>query len=688
MQSSPPLPYRRDDAPPSPQLSEYSLDLDALTLDTRSELSSPLPTAKLDQVRSEDIDGPSDFTINMGEWMKGTPKKPGTWKSGGLADVKEGHEDPETLAKDTGADDKDAYLPGQPKHQSEPSKSEDAEDATAGSANDNVRTGEDAGGQRQGPKTPPHKVEESSLWNPYRSTPSPSPRKDNGFLQPTVEDYQSELTLARPLSAAQRTPNYRPLSPGRPSSPTLSPVRTPLPKDSQSPVRSLEDQLRELQTQLTEMRIRQGETLQRTQSLQNELHENEEQLTSCRNRLFESEERYEKDIRHSEDQLKQQNLALDRLHKEADESRRAHQATAELAEKQKQELDEIHESEDAELHDLKWQLKQSKEREEALQKQKQELDKIHDREAAELQDLKWQLEQSKEREGALQKNLSEVDQAAKTSEMEKARLRQELEAAKTVLPVTNVQQQDGQLEQSQAHTKAALDARMVVQGELEALRLQLKELVATHEVSTKHLQDDLEQSREAQKQAREQAQSTQDELDLPRSLDNLNATEKPSPTRNTHESAQLREKIEGLSRDLETTRTALFETNAALKAPRRTDELEAKVAALEAQIASEQIERFALKSQLVSVNTELEDLRESNREFDARVSETLKKREEAWKKKERAWNGHVKEMDKQHALMGKALLRQWGREECGNDGAIGDGKKAKGEQRFRYEFKS
>ncbi len=68
------------DRPPSSHNSSYSLDLDALAqagrlLDTSSSHVSAawlqqLPLPRVDVLRSDDVDGPSDFTQNMEFWMR------------------------------------------------------------------------------------------------------------------------------------------------------------------------------------------------------------------------------------------------------------------------------------------------------------------------------------------------------------------------------------------------------------------------------------------------------------------------------------------------------------------------------------------------------------------------------------------------------------------------------------------
>ena len=69
MQSSPPRGASPRMIPTSPATSRYELDLDAL--EGSSVSSSPIAERTIPRILSEDIDGPSDFTINMMDWMKG-----------------------------------------------------------------------------------------------------------------------------------------------------------------------------------------------------------------------------------------------------------------------------------------------------------------------------------------------------------------------------------------------------------------------------------------------------------------------------------------------------------------------------------------------------------------------------------------------------------------------------------------
>lgn len=69
MQSSPPRGAFPGPMPSSPATSRYSLDLDAFG--PSSNATSPMAERSIPRIMSEDIDGPTDFTINMMDWLKG-----------------------------------------------------------------------------------------------------------------------------------------------------------------------------------------------------------------------------------------------------------------------------------------------------------------------------------------------------------------------------------------------------------------------------------------------------------------------------------------------------------------------------------------------------------------------------------------------------------------------------------------
>jgi hypothetical protein len=79
MLSSPPPPApppHRNTHGDEPDQTQYSLDLDALNLDDEpSALDSPSVHRVVDKIHSDDIDGPTDFTVNLAKYFRGTPRK-------------------------------------------------------------------------------------------------------------------------------------------------------------------------------------------------------------------------------------------------------------------------------------------------------------------------------------------------------------------------------------------------------------------------------------------------------------------------------------------------------------------------------------------------------------------------------------------------------------------------------------
>ncbi|KAK4959500.1 hypothetical protein LTR66_013090 [Elasticomyces elasticus] len=186
-------------------MSQYSIDLGAL--DANSKSSTPLPQRQVDKIMSEDVEGPSDFTMNMEKWMRGSVKTT-QMQSSSVIEVPLGLED---------AQDGD--------HEKVPENSQHA--AQDDQVKDDEGTNEDRDIPEDYPEDdltlddsilpPASQDEPDSIWDPDYGTPA-LPQAKN-LLQPTVEDYYSELTPAQ---------RRRVLSAGRTSSPTLSPVRSPV----------------------------------------------------------------------------------------------------------------------------------------------------------------------------------------------------------------------------------------------------------------------------------------------------------------------------------------------------------------------------------------------------------------------------------------------------------------------------
>ena len=88
-------------------------------------------------------------------------------------------------------------------------------------------------------------------------------------------------------------------------------------------------------------------------------------------------------------------------------------------------------------------------------------------------------------------------------------------------------------------------------------------------------------------------------------------------------------------------------------------------------LSTAQRELELARAEVVDAKTQLSDLRAANAAVDAKVSESIRKREAYWR-------GRVDEMEKERKLMAKELMRMWGREECGITEP----------QKYAYKFKA
>ncbi|KAF2483338.1 hypothetical protein BDY17DRAFT_310367 [Neohortaea acidophila] len=244
MQSSPP---QRAWEPPSPTTSKYSLDLAALEADSRSGASTPLPTQQVDKILSEDIDGPSDFTQNLEMYMRGA-----TWTKETDMDNKQ------DAGQESTRDDGDL-------HESSSTLNGEDEKTTSHHTPSNSPPKDSAFNDVEAQDAAAEDT--SSDWDPYGEAQTPQPQPKHGFLQPTVEDYYSELVTPDALKS-MRVRNESPShdskpsgapgmrqSSGRASSPTLSPERSPVMERRPTSAHNAEDglakQLQELRSKYT-----------------------------------------------------------------------------------------------------------------------------------------------------------------------------------------------------------------------------------------------------------------------------------------------------------------------------------------------------------------------------------------------------------------------------------------------------
>ncbi|KAG9701787.1 hypothetical protein KCU69_g7116, partial [Aureobasidium melanogenum] len=393
-----PPPHRtaRDDERDQTQ---YSLDLDALNLDDEpSALDSPSVHRIVDKIHSDDIDGPTDFTVNLAKYFRGTPRKQPlpAW------------EEQQDLFDETTPDFLTNSSPNQSPILNRSTQSEPGADDT-------------------------------------------TPRPDQGdfeqakknMLQPTVEDYYSELTPGRPASInltpdpAQRrsysTSRLRESQNQRPSSPpTISSMRSPMPHFDSTPNQkphSLYQELQKLralneslQTQLdTERASRQYRTSDRSQSRDRSGDTNE--LEALRNELT-----------RMRDESRNYQKRMQDLQADLEESKVNEKDAVKLADDRAKELDQMHDSEDAEIHNLQIQLGQARD---AERQTLNSLDKIKDELKVKdnlLADIRSQLKQSqdnlRETENDMQdlKTWNEGQHKAKSDELE--RVHQQLSDAR------------------------------------------------------------------------------------------------------------------------------------------------------------------------------------------------------------------------------------------------------------------
>ncbi|KAH0163510.1 hypothetical protein KCU82_g7431, partial [Aureobasidium melanogenum] len=377
----------------------YSLDLDALNLDDEpSALDSPSVHRIVDKIHSDDIDGPTDFTVNLAKYFRGTPRKQPlpAW------------EEQQDLFDETTPDFLTNSSPNQSPILNRSTQSEPGADDT-------------------------------------------TPRPDQGdfeqakknMLQPTVEDYYSELTPGRPASInltpdpAQRrsysTSRLRESQNQRPSSPpTISSMRSPMPHFDSTPNQkphSLYQELQKLralneslQTQLdTERASRQYRTSDRSQSRDRSGDTNE--LEALRNELT-----------RMRDESRNYQKRMQDLQADLEESKVNEKDAVKLADDRAKELDQMHDSEDAEIHNLQIQLGQARD---AERQTLNSLDKIKDELKVKdnlLADIRSQLKQSqdnlRETENDMQdlKTWNEGQHKAKSDELE--RVHQQLSDAR------------------------------------------------------------------------------------------------------------------------------------------------------------------------------------------------------------------------------------------------------------------
>jgi len=614
MDSSAPGSPDRDASLPNHPESDYSLDLQALTNDSEPITEIGPPTNAIQEVRSDDIDGPSDFTEFMEDWMRGKKKLKGTKRvTRGVAGFGNLHSNTEGIPKPEDTDIADSEEDNLPR-------------APYPSVNGHYPNDDHF-----------EAIPETSAWDEYdRSTPSPT-RKARELLQPTVEDMYSQLSIARPASAPPDTHHITPNT--SKVSFSIAPPNPP----SHWPQDVLSDaELERLRTELMRLRHEQDQTFQVSKHLETQLvnandarRDLQSQLNASTNAL-----RLANDERSN--RLSELESALTTARFEADAAKNTlSEANSQIRELQTQ-LEEMRESEDAELHEVRLQLKASR-----------------------------------DNENKLSQSLEEAQSGLRAAVEDVNRLRSDLESERTRRDsINNFSDIEQELKDAKILLQAARDEASQLR---EQKKLSICEYVPARE-------DELTK-------ANEHISELEEELNLLQDLSRLDFDDEHiiKEDSNLEEVITLRAKLQQIEAELADSRQSAAEKSsqienlkAQIKANTNIEQpimkpdsssndlMKEEFSQLRKALRESEQKRLDLHARVDDARNELDNLHAANAEMDQRVAESLRKREDTWKAKEMAWQT-------ERRVMGKALLRQWGREECGIE-------IDKENQRYRYQY--
>jgi chromosome segregation ATPase len=596
MLSSPPPPApppHRNTHGDEPDQTQYSLDLDALNLDDEpSALDSPSVHRVVDKIHSDDIDGPTDFTVNLAKYFRGTPRKQPlpAW------------EEQQDLFDETTADFLTNSSPN-PSHRFDRS------------------TQSESGATET---TPRH--DQGTLEDPRKN-----------ILQPTVEDYHSELTPGRPAStnlipdATQRrsysTSRLRQSQNQRPSSPpTIDSMRSTMAYFDSTPNQkphSLYQELQKLralneslQTQLdTERASRQYQRADRSQSRGRSEDGNE--LESLQNEL----NRMREESRTHQNQMQE-------LRSDLDQSKANEKDAVKLAEDRTKELDQMHDSEDAEIHNLQVQLGQARD---AERQTHSSLDKTKDELKAKdnlLADVQSQLKQSqanlRETENDIQdlKTWNEDQRKAKTNELE--RLQRELtDARREIEQAKDDQEEDVSVNRSKVDVDdepLSSQKQEDLERRIASLQAQLDDMRKTTEVKDKLIAD-------LKSQIKDDLTSDDLKRQLQEAQDALEAKEKAVQAAHEDANTKAADMTRGLAQQLQQTKQRI----AAYEAEKDHVKADATLAQLEAQLQKARDELNSALQQHASDKNAWARADSEAQQSQASVYDQLKKEQETRK---------------------------------------------------------
>jgi len=686
--------------------SEYELDLNALSLDDSGEFSSPLPTKHIDHVRSEDIDGPSDFTINMEKWMRGTPQrdvKPvsrfGTINRSALGSVRN-----MVSSKESG-DDNAERADRARKHDSAQEKESNEDDVQEAGANvqEDTPTLESSAATVVHDRAETSRPDEGrSMWDPYEASASPLPLKKNGLLQPTVEDYHSELSPARVVSVAT-TRQAQPAATAQPAT-SLAQLNagriSPIPASHIAPIIHTEEQnLSTLRAQFEELRKLQEETSRKAEALQNQLQEAHDAHSVVDTELNAVKFKAQSETHEAAEKASQLQAEIRHEREEAEKARKSQKDALDRVAVLQEHINHLQDSEDEELQDLQSQIETLEQTESDLNRTiadlKGQLTKSDDNNSQLLRDLDSSNATRDASESRLQNLRQEMDNLKQQYEIETSNLGRALEnerkqSTETTAPSTETANLQAQL-------TAKADALAKAENDLSNLREEL-DLQATF--TRLDASDDETLHKHGRETSSATSSYTTETADLRAQLEGAHQALDAAESRFTEQEelvSELRAQRDMLKSSHLNTATAAVPTPAPSKASpvavdkatgeelaalkEETAALRASLSATRAELHDSEHKRLDLHQRLDGLVAELADVRAVNAAFDTQITQRMAKREEKWRGVEARLKSRVEELEGEREVMAKTLLKLWGREECG----VAPGQEDEG-QRYRYAY--
>ena len=465
--------------------------------------------------------------------------------------------------------------------------------------------------------------EGSSDWNPYAEAATPHLAAHKQSLQPTVEEYYSEFTPARAISTQAPRPldhddtiaeteasspakSDDPSTPGRPSSETISPTRSPVlhrsaPRQfsSQTDEASWEQQLDDLRAKCQQLEhlnaalnqaVDEERRMRREESAAHEARladaaRRERDLAEMKDRAFLHKDDFRREFSEMKANLQGQEVQLEASRKEMERLKCEHAAEAQKMQRERVE----HERDVRALEqDCELARRSRDDAEETARAVREELDALRDDPGAALERMRVGLG---DQDGDLDGRIVELEEQVRRVEMDNEKLKEGKAAAKEETSKLRGefsalrQRQEGETVRLTADHRRAVAVAEELQTQLQELRQELHDERTAHEAETQRLKQDSH----------------------------------PAPADD----------------DLQT------QLNDAI---------------LDRDAAHDSLQ--TLHTDLDATRSELADLRAVNAALDARVSDAVRRRESYWR-------GRLEEVEAERKVMAKALMQMWGREELG-----------------------